>query len=1824
MSGISVGVARDALHPRPASAATNHQITRFAGGVGTSSSPTAVWGSGNQLARFGNYVYIADSTANVIRRLDVTDASPSNWTMTVVAGNGARATTGDGGPATSASINQPNGVVVDSNGDLFIAETGGARIRRVVTSTGLIYTYVSSGLNNPRHLAVDSSNNLYIANNALYRITKVSYSATTTSYPLTGTNIVGTGSAGSTGDGGASNAAAVGQMYGVAVDSSNNLYIADTQYHVIRRVAAPLDGTGIISTIAGLASTAGSTGDGGASNAARLSSPYGLSIDSSGNLLIADGGNAKIRRIATPLTGSGLISTVAGAGTPTGYSGDGGAATSAKMNAPIGVVAGTGSTFWVSDSSNQVIRYVNASGVISTVAFGGTGVSAGDGGQAAAAQLVGQNTGSTAPSVPIATDNTRGFLYVADFYRVRRVNLSTGVISTYAGTMGSAGTAGDGGAATSATLGNVAGLAVDQTSGDLYIADSGNHRIRKVTFSTGVITKIAGTGGANVTNDGAVSGTSTISSPYQLALTSSGDLLVAETGAHKIRKISAPLDGTGILSTFMGSGTACSGAANSCNSATPTSVNLNAARGVAVAPNGDVYVADSSNHRVRKVSGGVASVVVGTGSASSTGDGGPGYGATTRSPQMLAVDTSGNVFFTENGSGTYRLRKLDTSGTVTTIAGTTTSQVWGDTGPASMASFVSPYGVAIDASTNVYVSDSSAYSVRKIQNVAASGAGVISTAVFGAGSGLSLAGLQYSVNRLTVAGTSAYFLDYSPTGTNAAILRKLDLATNALTVVAGNNVNQASGDGGLATAASLNGLVNHDGGVARDSAGDLYIASGNSIRKVVLSTGLIYTYATLPSSYVNEIAFDSSDNLFVAGPNSNYIWRIPAGTAQMYWPITVGASHVFAGTGTACAASSTCGDGGAATSANVTPYGLAVNTANGDLYFTDNANGNRIRKISGGTVTNFAGSATGATGNAEGTGAAATFNAPKGLAINSGYLYVADQGNHRVRRVLLSSGATSAYAGSGTSGNQGDAGAATAARLSSPSCVTFDSSNNAYICDQSKGASRKVDTTTNCSGGPCISTVIAVNSTSASLGDGGQATSAIPGSGSNRLPTAIDRARNLLYVAGLATIRQVNLTTGVITRYGGATTAGGSSTGDGGQATAAGFNSIQALMVDQSTGDLYVSDGHGVRKITYSSGVVSKVAGTYTAGSTGDNGASSSASVSSPRQLALDANGNLLIADSGNNKVRRVATPLNGNGIITTWAGTGTSCATFAGAAGSSSCESATPTSIALTAPTGLASDATGNVYIGDTANWKVYKVTAAGVASVFAGSGVNGTTGDGLAATSARVGSVSAIATDSGGNVYFGDIGQYNVRRVDSYGVISTVVGVSGNAVTGFFGDGGFATVARTGTPWGLALDASGNLYLGDYTVARIRKVTLPSAEPTLAIVSGALTQGLSATISATVTNNGAASTSGTTTVEVTLPAGLTYTSGTMSGGSCSAAGQVVTCSSSTAVEFNSGTLAASIGVTVGSTATGPVTISGSVTNASDTNTANNTASDVEGITVVNQAPSVTSLANATGSTWTPQVAATISFNTADVDGNLANFIVCVRRATSSCSSSAESVSVARWTVSSSGIAADAGNGTWSLTRTTPASPNWSSTGTTNWSFAVTPGKVARAEAGWVFQVYATDSMSAVSGWQTLGSSFTMATYTELSPLGSTSFGSLAPNAASSAVSRTASGILCNTSCQVKLATLGTWSAGSYSIAARTDGIAPSRAQFSLYCSTSSTPSLSASSAIGTSAAALNGSNALAANTNTSSQSLGFYCGLKNGRTAAATYSGTVSVSLG
>jgi uncharacterized protein (TIGR03437 family) len=568
-------------------------------------------------------LFIADAFNNRIRKVSATG------TITTVAGGGSNGA-GDGGPATDAQLASPSGVAVDARGNLFIADTFNDRTLsnriRKVSPTGIITTVV--GLGNPRGVALDASGNLYVL--------KVSAAGIITT-------VAGGGSNGP-GDGGLATDARLASPSGVAVDAAGNLFFADLglndQYlkDSIRKVSV----TGIITTVAGGGHIFADDGR------PQLSFPQGVAVDANGNLFIADTQHYRMLKLAA----TGIITPVAGNGSYS-YSGDGGLATNAQIGTPTGVAVDAVGNVFIADADNHRIRKVSATGIITVVGTGsyGNSGSSGDGGPATSAQI-------NRP-IGLAVDAS-GNLFFADSGSflassndIRKVS-ATGIITKVAGGYGYAG---DGGPAISAQINTPSGVAVD-ASGNLFFADSENSRIRKVS-ATGIITTVAGTGSYGrwgYSGDGGPATSAELNRPQGVAVDVSGNLFIADSDNRVIRKVSP----TGIITTVTNQGYG--------------------ALAVAVDASGNILY--SEYNRILEIStAGIITPVAGNGLLGYSGDGGPATMAQLDGASGIAIARNGNVYIADSLNHAIRMLTPAGSSSVPSVT---------DGGIVNAASFTSP------------------------------------------------------------------------------------------------------------------------------------------------------------------------------------------------------------------------------------------------------------------------------------------------------------------------------------------------------------------------------------------------------------------------------------------------------------------------------------------------------------------------------------------------------------------------------------------------------------------------------------------------------------------------------------------------------------------------------------------------------------------------------------------------------------------------------------------------------------------------------------------------------------------------------------------------------------------------------------------------------------------------------------------------------------------------------------------------------------------------------------------------------------------------------
>jgi sugar lactone lactonase YvrE len=598
-------------------------------------------------------LYIADRANHRIRKVN------KRGIITTVAGNGTAGFGGDGGPATQASLNLPSGVVVDKQGNLYISDRSNNRVR-VVNTQGIIKTFAGTGndgyhgdnmpalkatLDKPFGLALDKNENLYIADRGNNRIRKIDSSGLIST-------VAGDGGFFFIGDNGPAYRASIAGPTGVAVDSKDNIYIADRSNNRIRMV----DKLGMIRTVMGTGQQE-YNGDSELGRETNLHLPFGVALDKNGDLLVIDRSHYRIRKLT--LKGN-TVTTLAGNGIKK-FGGDGGPAQGANLEFPQGIDVDSKDNVIFSDKAHYRIRKITPQGIISTVAGTGIRGNTGDGRPALKASvfptrlrlnhkgeiffispsgfvslvrkvnakgiingyittgdadyqkavLASGSGASTKSGITVISQfsdlavDKKGNLYLADRinHQIRKL-APNGKIKTVAGT-GDSSYYGDGGPATQAAFRDPVAITLDK-AGNLYVADAANNMIRKIS-TQGIISTIAGNGNHKDSGDGGPALQAGLRSIDSLVFSPSGELHVVETNTHHIRKIKK--DGTivtvagrpGIQGNYGDGGPATKGM-------------LKQPADIAFDSKGNMYITDMGNNSIRKVdTKGVITTLAGAG-----------------------------------------------------------------------------------------------------------------------------------------------------------------------------------------------------------------------------------------------------------------------------------------------------------------------------------------------------------------------------------------------------------------------------------------------------------------------------------------------------------------------------------------------------------------------------------------------------------------------------------------------------------------------------------------------------------------------------------------------------------------------------------------------------------------------------------------------------------------------------------------------------------------------------------------------------------------------------------------------------------------------------------------------------------------------------------------------------------------------------------------------------------------------------------------------------------------------------------------------------------
>ena len=1251
-------------------------------------------------------MYVADFAGNTVRKI-----TPAG-VVTTLAGSAPSAGSADG-TGSAARFNCPQGIACDAAGNVYVADTFNDTIRKV-TPAGEVTTLAGS--------------------------------------PGMQGSADGTGSA--------------ARFYwptGIACDAAGTIYVADYGNDTIRRITP----SGVVTTVAGSVGVQGSAD--GTGSVAGLFHPEGVACDAVGNLYIADFMNDTIRKAVCPATAGGFIRVTQSSGGTISLAGQTGAAP-----ATVPVQHGDGQSFTITPDAGYHIVDVVADGVSQgplTTLYTFSGVTADHTitasfaadqvaltlttvGQGSVAKVPDQATYDYGSSVQLTVNADPGWEFTGwsgdAAGKVNPLTVTMGgaksigatfvatseplQATTFAGFVGIPGS--DDGTGSAARFSHPFGVACD-AGGNVYVADADNNTIRKIT-PAGVVTTLAGLAGSPGSADGTGSA-ARFNYPFGVACDVGGNVYVADAYNNTIRKTTP----AGVVTTLAGLA-GSPGNSDGTGSAARFSVPI----GVACSASGIVYVADYGNHTVRRITpAGVVTTLAG--SADSPGsDDGNGSAARFNQPAGVACDADGNVYISDSGNNT--IRQVTSAGVVTTLAGSAASASGSDDGTGSAARFSVPIGVACSASGIVYVADYGNHTVRRITP-----AGVVTTPAGSAGNSGSADGM----------GSAARF--NQPAGVACSADANIYIADEGSSTI--RKAFPASAIGGTV-------VVTPAGGGTISVAGQTDAAPA----QVAVEIGDSQTFTITPDAHHHVV------DVVVDG--------VSQGQLTSYTFSGVTADHTIAASfavDQAVLTVTTVGHGGVVKTPErgTYDYGSPVRlTATADpgwqfvLWSGDVASvANPLDVTVNGamnvtatfvlvthTLTASAGAHGGISPAGEVTvndGADQSFTITPDAHCHIGDVVVDghSQGpitSYNFTAVTQDHTITASFAVDDPALLQvttlagspllvgSDDGAGSAARFNGPFGVACDSAGNVYVGDCLNGTIRK------------ITPAGVVTTFAGSAGVFGSA-NGLGSAASFNLPfgVACDTADNV-YVADFNTIRKIT-PAGMVSTLAGSPLASGSTDGTG---SAARFDYAAAVACD-SAGNVYVAerDNNTIRKIT-PAGVVTTLAGSP--GITGStDGSGSAARFKNPYGIACDSAGNLYVADSYNNTIRKVTQA----GVVTT----------IAGQAGPSGSADGAGIAARFCAPYGIACDVAGNVYVADTGNYKIRKITAGGVVSTVAGlQGVQGGT-DGTGAA-ARFYQPEGIACDVAGNIYVADYGHHTIRKGVHGGTISVAQAAGGTISLG------------------------------------------------------------------------------------------------------------------------------------------------------------------------------------------------------------------------------------------------------------------------------------------------------------------------------------------------------------------------------------------------------------------------------------------------------------
>jgi sugar lactone lactonase YvrE len=1469
-------------------------------------SASAAFTDGNIVASFnapngiavdsaGN-IYVADRGNHRIRKITNTGSGSVVGVTTTIAGTGAAGATN--GPGVSATFNSPHYLALNSAGTvLYVSDTGNNVIRKIdLTSAANTVSTFATGFNSPQGICVDpTSGAVYVADVGSHRILRLTSSGTIVAF--TGVNA----SIGYV-DGPLSTAK-FNAMKGIAINSTGDtIYVGDTGNNlvrVIRFTPLPIDSTtantGTVATIAG-GNTLSISGFGVGSGlndtdsinsfgVSAFNAPSGLTIDTNGNIYVADSSNHRIRKI----TPGGYVTTVGGfnpgarTSIVSGYA-DGDAYNLTRFNAPSDVAVDSNGNLFVADMTNNRIRKIAAlvpptSMMASPVLYknpkglmlgwgGGTvpgvvytyslnGATAVPFTPAAAPLLLNNLTANTPYNITVTATTTSSVTSTFSS-RTDVTSTPTYFISTMAGAAASGSADGVGFAA---SFLRPAGCVYDNF-GNLYVADSGNHTIRMMPYGTNNIVTIAGLAGSLGATDGTGT-TARFNSPFNVAADSANNIYVADTSNHKIRRIALTFatGSTTTLTSAVVTTVAGSTQGNSDN-ANPLEAKMNSPRGIFVAPSGLIYIADSANSRIRILSA--------NGLHTLTDISGAFPGNMYNLPTDFGVDVAGNMYFINNQIHT--ITKYNPSLEASIFVGTGATGFSDATG--KTAAFNRPYSMIFDPSGNMIITDTDNNRIRRITPF-----GEVTTIAGNATSGWA-----------DGIGTSTSTLLNGPYGIAINPIDK----TMCISDTANHRLRMMTRITTPPTPANVTVRYKNHNSVMIDWT-----------ESSALGVTYAYTISPQPSPYDTPIMQSSPVVFTRLSPNTGYTITItasnPAGTSAAasisfttlsaynsaslpYNPATM-APYIPGRYVSLYAGSSS--NAGLVNGNNLVarfndPRHIARDAA-GNIYVADR-NNNCVRMITpAGVVSTLAGAGT--AGSAEGAAATATFSGPTGILVNSAgtILYVSDTGNHKIRKITGTAVAgsspvtytwtVSTLAGSGTAAdaNVSNDGTGAAARFSSPQGICFDNAGNIIVADTNIHRIRRVtpDGVVTSLGG-WASGVGLDNGIGAGVSFNGPRGVAADGFGN-------------IYVAdtGNNCIRRIN-SAGKITRFIGKTAIAQHLDGAGDAAT---FNAPCNIVYDNANMLLYVFDAHHSISMATLSGVATTIAGTPSGvaasggyqdsviGQIASGVPTGGLSIQStkfnlPMSLVMDSIGNMYVSEPGNGCIRLMVpvplptkpvvriTSIQAGAVVADWTGGGNMnegiVFSYALKLSDGNLVGTQPTgqtkpvtflttnrpapetyNVTISATNGMMAVDTKLTSDAITVATPAYNPTTV---SVYAGTtGSTGNTDGRL--TAARFSSPAAMAVDRDNNIYIADMNNSRIRMISNTGVVTTIAGNGTSSSVD-----GVGTAATVNKPSGIAVDGNGVLYLADTNGHRIRRLVKSGSTWTVTTIAGSGTASVKA----------------------------------------------------------------------------------------------------------------------------------------------------------------------------------------------------------------------------------------------------------------------------------------------------------------------------------------------------------------------------------------------